>query len=161
MIDEDVFFNDVMGSLNKIYPHAYFSAWSGAEIHELTDSKPNDYTLFSHQFETDEIVFYFNQKVILKKTPKTTNDHILTIESPNGFFRVADIHQTLVDCFFDTKLAGGTEIIKNVIQSYNESADADFLTLIQCAKKSNMPQVVSSLLKLSSHFKSSENNEKN
>lgn len=152
MIDEDVFFDDVKGALNKIYPHAYFSSWTGAEIHELTDSKPNDYTLFSNQFESDQVVSYFNQKVFLKKTPKTTAEHILTIESPNGFFRVSDIHQTVVDCFFDVKLAGGKEIIKDVIESYKSSENADFTILIQCAKKSNMPLVVSSLLKLSSHF---------
>lgn len=147
MAQADTFYQDVRGSLAQIYPEAYLSSWSGAEYHDLTASSSADYVLFSDAFAQDREVFHYNQRVFLKKIPLMTQTGILTIPSPNGGFKVADVHRTLVDMLYDTFLAGGEEIISESWENYFLRPDADASKLASYAHQFKMPDVVTQILK--------------
>ncbi len=144
---EDEFFQDVRGALCQMYPGAYFSSWTSAEEHGLTHLCATDYILFSPNIAQDEVVLIYNQRVHLKKIPYTDTKHILEIPSPNGGYKMADVYQTIIDCIYDTKLSGGTEVTEEIINNYLQSADSNPEILYACARQTKIPSVISSLIK--------------
>ncbi len=148
MMNEEQFFQDVKGAIACLYPDAYFSSWTSAEEHGLTNACANDYILFSDKISEDKFILLYNQKVYLKKISFINQKHIQFIPSANGGYKIADIYQTIIDCFYDTKLAGGKEILEEIKQNYLNTKNVNISTLIECAKECHLPIAISKFMKL-------------
>lgn len=147
-MEEEQFFQDVKGAIAHLYPDAYFSSWTSAEEHGLTNACANDYILFSDKISEDKFVLLYNQKIYLKKIPFVNQKHIQFVPSPNGGYKRADIYQTIIDCFYNPELAGGQEILEEIKENYLNSKDVNISALIECAKECNLPTTISKFMKL-------------
>lgn len=145
MMTADEFYQDVRGALTRLYPGAYLTSWSGAELHDLTASAARDYVLFSAAFEEDGNARHYNQLVTLKKIPMAADIGLVRIPSPAGGFMAADVHRTVIDMLYDPVLAGGDEIINEAWDNYFARTDADFNTLCRYAETCGMQAVLTAL----------------
>lgn len=147
-ITEDTFFEDPKSALSTVYPSAYLASWSAAEVWELIDECTRDITLFSVDFEKDEIKDFYGVPVILKKISSAQNWGIVEKESDQGSYKVSDIHKTLIDCLLNVDLAGGEDQVKDMFLNYKNHPDSRVDTLISYAKKMNNPSIVSKIVKM-------------
>lgn len=145
-INKEQFYEDIKAALYQMYPEAYLAAWNAAEEWGLVSETALDFRLFSPSFEKDETKTLFGVGLILKKIPSELMYGIELKESINGVFAVSDIHKTIVDSLLFSDFAGDRETLSEMVESYLQSQLYDEKKLMQYAKQSGQPTVISKIL---------------
>lgn len=145
-ISKEQFYEDIKSALYQMYPEAYLAAWNAAEEWGLVSETALDFRLFSSSFEKDETKTVFGILLILKKIPSELMYGIELKESRNGTFAVSDIHKTLIDSLLFSDFAGDRETLSEMLESYFQSQLCDEKKLMQYAKKSGNPTIISKIL---------------
>lgn len=145
-ISKKIFYEDIRYALFQMYPNAYLATWNAAEEWGLVSETALDFRLFSPSFQQDEIKTVFGISLILKKIPSSFMYGTVVLKSQTGEFAVSDIHKTIIDSLLFPNLAGDSENITEMMESYFQNRLCDEKKLLQYAKKSGVPSIISTIL---------------